>query len=103
MSEFRVWAPSASAVDLHLLDPHPLDPEDVGRTTAYPMLRREGGWWSGDRAVGPDAGYWFAVDGGDPVPDPRSGWQPQGVHGASHLIDHSTFEWNDSGWQAPPL
>jgi maltooligosyltrehalose trehalohydrolase len=37
------------------------------------------------------------------LPDPRSPWQPQGVHGPSRLVDHSDFEWRDRGWQPPPL
>jgi maltooligosyltrehalose trehalohydrolase len=41
-------------------------------------------------------GYRYSIDGGEPVPDPRSMWQPDGVHGASHLVgilggrDHAT-------------
>jgi maltooligosyltrehalose trehalohydrolase len=34
-------------------------------------------------------GYRYSIDGGDPIPDPRSAWQPDGVHGASHLVDAS--------------
>ncbi|MDQ4068615.1 MAG: malto-oligosyltrehalose trehalohydrolase, partial [Actinomycetota bacterium] len=37
-------------------------------------------------------------DGGDPRPDPRSPWQPEGVHGPSRLVDHSAFAWTDDGW-----
>jgi maltooligosyltrehalose trehalohydrolase len=29
-------------------------------------------------------GYRYSIDGGEPRPDPRSKWQPQGVHGASY-------------------
>jgi maltooligosyltrehalose trehalohydrolase len=32
-------------------------------------------------------GYRYSLDGGDPVPDPRSAWQPDGVHGASHIVN----------------
>jgi maltooligosyltrehalose trehalohydrolase len=32
-------------------------------------------------------GYRYSIDGGEPIPDPRSMWQPDGVHGASHLVD----------------
>ena len=41
------------------------------------------GWW---QLAVPDAGpgtdYAYRVDGSDPLPDPRSAWQPRGVHGA---------------------
>jgi maltooligosyltrehalose trehalohydrolase len=52
------------------------------------MGQEAGGWWrteaEGARARG---GYRFAIDGRGPFPDPRSRWQPDGVHGASHPID----------------
>jgi maltooligosyltrehalose trehalohydrolase len=32
-------------------------------------------------------GYRYSIDGGEPIPDPRSRWQPDGVHGASYLAD----------------
>ncbi len=31
--------------------------------------------------------YAFSVDGSDPLPDPRSAWQPDGVHGFSRVFD----------------
>ena len=36
-------------------------------------------------------------------PDPRSLWQPGGVHNASRWMDHNGFHWSDQGWQQPPL
>ncbi len=38
-----------------------------------------------------------------PLPDPRSRWQPQGVHGPSRMVDHKAFEWTDAHFTAPPL
>ena len=50
------------------------------------LVRDDGGWWSvpaeaaGDLDVPADGTrYAFAVDGGDPVPDPRSLRLPDGV------------------------
>jgi maltooligosyltrehalose trehalohydrolase len=34
-------------------------------------------------------------------PDPASRFQPEGVHGASQVIDLDEFVWTDSGWRAP--
>ena len=61
------------------------------------------GWWL--RAEGIPAGtdYRFSVDGGDPLPDPRSPWQPHGPHGPSRAVDHSSFDWSDGGWDAGPM
>ncbi len=33
------------------------------------------------------AGYGFSLDGGPPLPDPRSTWQSDGVHGPSRIVD----------------
>jgi hypothetical protein len=38
-----------------------------------------------------------------PLPDPRSAWQPDGVHGPSRWVDHARFAWRDAGWRPPPL
>jgi maltooligosyltrehalose trehalohydrolase len=85
-----VWAPRASKVDLVLRrdQRHPLDGPD------------EHGWFAvevADAAPGDD--YAYSLDGGDPRPDPRSPWQPEGVHGPSRLVDHAAFAWTDGGWR----
>ena len=61
------------------------------------------GWWAAPAeslAAGQD--YWFLVDG-QRLPDPRSPWQPAGVHGPSRHLDHAAFAWTDLHWQARPL
>jgi maltooligosyltrehalose trehalohydrolase len=89
---FRVWAPDTRQVEVSL----------DGRRVA--MTAGEGGWWTVEvDGVGPGHDYAFAVDGGEPLPDPRSPWQPRGVHEPSRLVDHAAFRWTDAGWQAPPL
>ena len=75
----RVWAPFAERVEL----------DAEGHREA--MTRAEGGWWEG-RALPPGTNYAFVLDGGDPLPDPRSPRQPYGVHGASRTVEHA-FEW----------
>jgi maltooligosyltrehalose trehalohydrolase len=47
--------------------------------------------------------YQFVLEDGNAYPDPRSPWQPLGVHGPSRSLDHSRFAWTDQRWQAPPL
>ncbi len=42
--------------------------------------------------------YAFGVDGGPPRPDPRSPWQPHGVHAASRTFDSSRHAWADGDW-----
>ena len=90
MTQVRVWAPKPKTVEL-LLDGRPL-----------PMDRSRNSWWCAE--VEKDSfDYMFVLDGGTPVPDPRSPWQPEGVHGPSRTLDHSCFAWSDREWQAPPL
>ncbi len=84
---FRVWAPASERVDL------------VIDSTTLPM-KRDGSWWS---AVAQGCDYGFSLDGGPVRPDPRSGWQPDGVHGLSRVLDHGAFPWTDQLWRGVPL
>ncbi len=92
----RVWAPLARAVDL-VVGP---DRETERRT----MSAADDGWWEGvwpDVTAGTD--YRFSLDGGRPIPDPRSAWQPTGVHGPSRLVDPAAATWSDDAWHPGPL
>lgn len=82
----HVWAPSARSVRLVL----PSQDRTVN------MHEDGDGWWAGpDLAAGTD--YAFSLDGGPSRPDPRSAWQPDGVHGPSRAFDPAEFAWPD-GW-----
>jgi maltooligosyltrehalose trehalohydrolase len=85
-----VWAPAARKVELLLND---------GPSA---MERADDGWWHSSLDLAPGEDYRFRIDG-EAFPDPRSGWQPQGVHGPSRHIDHASFAWTDENWQAAPL
>ncbi|MGE3541373.1 MAG: malto-oligosyltrehalose trehalohydrolase [Candidatus Tectimicrobiota bacterium] len=92
MTTFRVWAPSAQQVDVEV---------DGAR---LPLAAQAGGWWAAAvPAAGLGSDYAFILDGGEALPDPRSPWQPSGVHGPSRVVEHHTFPWRDQGWQAGPL
>ena len=47
--------------------------------------------------------YRFRLDDGEPVADPASGWQPDGVHGPSAVVDHRRFTWTDEDWRGVEL
>jgi maltooligosyltrehalose trehalohydrolase len=114
MTTFSVWAPRATErVDLVL-------PKDGGRAEMTPGGRpgpgdggcppdrggvSRSGWWKVDRPeAGPGTDYLFSLDGGPALPDPRSQFQPEGVHGPSQVVDHSAFPWTDDLWRgAAPL
>lgn len=88
---FSVWAPRAETVELVLA------------TGAKPMHRGDRGWWSLEAEAAPGSRYQFRVDGNGPFPDPRSPWQPDGVHGPSMTVDHAAFPWRDADFAPPPL
>ncbi len=62
------------------------------------------GWWTAEVFSSlRDVDYGFVLDDEGPFPDPRSPWQPNGVHQLSRLLDHGSFPWTDTGWKAPSL
>lgn len=52
--------------------------------------REANGWWKGPELRDGDL-YWLRLDSGPRRPDPRSTWQPYGVHGPSCWLDTSRF------------
>ncbi len=91
MHTFRIWAPAVKSASVKIGD------------TITPLQPDHGGWWQAIvDSAGHSTDYQFLLDGDDyAVPDPRSAWQPHGVHGPSRILDHNTFQWTDQNWQAP--
>jgi maltooligosyltrehalose trehalohydrolase len=88
MREFAVWAPAAGQVELRLAE------------GGIAMEPGPGGWWRGAvEGAGRGTRYGFSLDAGPVRPDPRSGFQPEGVDGLSELVDHDSFAWNDGDWR----
>ncbi len=69
-----VWAPYARTVDLVL-------GEQRIALRAAPC-----GYWQADVSAHAGQNYKYSIDGAAAVPDPRSRWQPAGVHGASQIL-----------------
>ena len=73
------------------------------------MAMDEGGWWHPtgpvpDLSTTPEVDYGFLLDDHDqPRPDPRSRWQPDGVHGLSRTYDPARFAWTDHAWTGRQL
>jgi maltooligosyltrehalose trehalohydrolase len=79
--KLEVWAPSARSVELVTQDRrvalHPADPQST----------HAAGYWQAEvEASLLTDGYRYSLDGAAPLPDPRSRWQPAGVHGSSHVV-----------------
>ena len=91
---FRLWAPRATGVSLVL---------EGGEAPGPIAMRAEpDGWWSVTTERGAAGSrYRYRVDGGD-YPDPASRYQPDGVHGASEVVDPGAYEWSDTGWRGRP-
>src|SRR5512135_2114099 len=87
MTVFQVWAPKAQTMDI-VMDGH-----------LTPMGKSVDGWWELDLPqAGHGTDYTFRINGGIPLPDPRSPWQPQGVHGPSRVFDPGRHHWSDRHW-----
>ncbi len=91
-TRFSVWAPRARELVLRVrtgaaAGDHPLVRDDRGVCTA--------------EIAGVKAGddYTYVIDGSADRPDPASRWQPNGVHGASCVVDPEVFEWTDKEWR----
>jgi maltooligosyltrehalose trehalohydrolase len=92
--KFSVWAPLAmTSVELVCADER------------FAMSPAADGYWLVEcdpRAIA--AGYRFSIDGAAPVPDPRSAWQPEGVHGPSFRVDEEALKAiSRSSFQQKPL
>ncbi|MCB0911703.1 MAG: malto-oligosyltrehalose trehalohydrolase [Propionibacteriaceae bacterium] len=90
---FDVWAPLPERVRLQVAD------------RVVPMTRASDGWWT---PTEPEplgrADYGYLVDDNPtPLPDPRSRWQPYGVHGLSRTFDPNGFTWHDQAWTGRQL
>ncbi|MEU0538072.1 malto-oligosyltrehalose trehalohydrolase [Amycolatopsis tolypomycina] len=86
--KFSVWAPAARRVRVSV---------DAG---VHEMTEGDGGWW---HAEADGVNYAFLLDDEKPLPDPRSRWQPHGVHAESRVYDHAEFAWTDDAWTGRQL
>lgn len=92
---FRLWAPSAERVELCLRDAEP--------DTALTMVAEADGWWGlVTTQARPWSLYAYRVNDQLHVPDPASRYQPNDVHGASQVVDPTSFDWGDADWQGRP-
>ncbi len=92
---FRVWAPRAQRVDVHIVAPV---------ECLVPLIEKECGYCEAlVEGVGPGSRYFYRLNGVTDRPDPASRLQPTGVHGPSQVVDLSAFQWDDQGWAGLPL
>jgi maltooligosyltrehalose trehalohydrolase len=90
-----LWAPLAEQVQLVIKD----------KDTTLELQRAEeyGFWQTSTSLLRPHDRYKFKIDGKDPLPDPASLSQPDGVHEDSEAFDLKTIKWMDQNWNNIPL
>jgi len=89
---FRLWAPQASSVAVHL--------PELERD--FPMSKLQDGWFELVTDARAGTQYKFEIDNQHSVPDPASRSQTSSVHGASEIIDPLSYEWRDTEWHGRP-
>ncbi|MBC7971710.1 MAG: malto-oligosyltrehalose trehalohydrolase [Verrucomicrobia bacterium] len=92
--QFTVWAPLHKQVAVNITSP---------RARVLPMQSVGGYWQVTAENIAPGTTYFYQLDDNTERPDPASQFQPDGVHGPSQVIDHSTFSWSDRQWRGIPL
>ena len=91
---FRVWSPDATGIDVVF---------EGGHDAVSMQPDGDDGCWSVDvPGIIRGARYRLRKDGGQPVPDPCSRSQPDGVHAASEVDDPRVFAWSDGGFHSMP-
>ena len=91
--EFTLWAPFLKEVAV-IVSP---------QKQVIPMQQDERGYWHAKENIDPGTLYFYRLNGETDRPDPASHYQPQGVHEATEVIDHSRMEWHDAQWSGIPL
>ncbi|HUA81969.1 MAG TPA: malto-oligosyltrehalose trehalohydrolase [Dyella sp.] len=88
-TRFRIWAPGADRVEL-IIDER-----------AFPMERDRHGNHTLTTAASSGTRYFYRI-GDRCVPDPASRSQPDGVLGASMVVDAQTYRWACNDWHGAP-
>jgi maltooligosyltrehalose trehalohydrolase len=93
--EFTVWAPELKEVAVKITAPE---------ERLLPMQKDSAGYWKVTAEnIKPGTLYFYKLEGDAERPDPASHFQPEGVHKASQVVDHSTIKWTDAHWSGVPL
>jgi maltooligosyltrehalose trehalohydrolase len=92
--EFTVWTPFANSMSVKILSENHL----------IEMVKNENNYWHAIvTGIKPGANYFYVIDNKNEKPDPASNYQPEGVHGCSQVVNHSSFKWDDYDWRGIPI
>ncbi|MGP1394692.1 MAG: malto-oligosyltrehalose trehalohydrolase [Inquilinaceae bacterium] len=93
-TRFRLWAPARKSVSVVL--------DAGGGERVAAMTPRDDGWFEHVDAAPAGTRYLYQFDDGMRVADPASRFQPDGVHGASQVVDPAAFSWRQPHWNGRP-
>src|SRR2546430_17597770 len=86
---FAVWAPRCRSVDVAVEGRRPQS-MTRGADDVFTLTLTD---------VAPGTRYRYRLDGERYRPDPTARWQPEGVHGASAVVDPQRFLWTDADFR----
>ena len=91
---FTVWSPLSESIELI-----------VNEKDTLPLSSDEFGYWTTSILENVNAGdrYQYRINGETLRPDPASLSQPDGVHGASQVVDLWVQNWTDDAWKGIAL
>jgi maltooligosyltrehalose trehalohydrolase len=92
--KFSLWAPTATTVAVQIATGVAAGDHDMVRCASD-----RGVWEISIAAAKAGDRYGYRIDGADPLPDPVSRSQPDGVHALSAIVDPSDFHWTDEAWR----
>ena len=93
--EFKIWAPKAKELALKIISP-------VEKITN--LEKDESDYWTARiKDILPGTRYLYRINNSEEKPDPASHYQPDGVHAASEVVNHSLFYWTDTNWKGLEL
>lgn len=86
-TRFRIWAPRADSLQLLRAGAPPVC-----------LTADASGVYEAVVHAPPGTRYAYRIDGFEPMPDPASRSQPDGVHGWSEVVAPEAYEWGDDAW-----
>ena len=90
-TQFRIWAPAQQTLSLA-----------VEGFSPRPMVRLDGGWFEVEVHCGAGTRYRYILQDGTAVSDPAARAQDGDIHGASIVVDPSSYRWRHSDWTGRP-
>src|SRR5262245_53843937 len=92
---FSVWAPLKKSMVLHIVAPEERKLRMNKEPSGYFVAEIDG--------IKPGTEYLYIPGNKKSFADPASFYQPNGVHSASAVLDHSSYKWHDEHWRGIPL